>query len=245
MSKRRRRQQSSWQHEQDQGLFHDEIQPDVKPHRKPPPLSAQTEAQGHYILSIKSKTLTFGVGPAGTGKTYVAAAVAAERLTEKKISKIVVTRPAVGVEDEDFGALPGELEEKFAPWFEPFKDALVDRLGVTAVEYHLKRGNIEVKPLAFMRGKSYRDAFMILDEAQNATPGQLKMFLTRAGEGCSLIVNGDPKQTDLCRRRHPITGLDDAVQRFQKAPFAGIVEFNREDIVRAGFVRDVLDRYEN
>ena len=202
------------------------------------PLEAKNEAQGHYILTIKSKQVTFGLGPAGTGKTYIAAAMAAEALTSKEIERIVLTRPAVEAE-ESLGFLPGDMNEKYDPYIAPVKRALEERLGRSTVEYMIKRGTIELMPLAFMRGHTFNDTWVLLDEAQNSTPGQMKMFLTRIGQNCKVIVNGDMSQKDFEEK----SGLEDARQRFRNSKYVGICEFTMGDCVRSGFVREALLAY--
>ena len=202
------------------------------------PLEAKNEAQGHYILTIKSKQVTFGLGPAGTGKTYIAAAMAAEALTSKEIERIVLTRPAVEAE-ESLGFLPGDMKEKYDPYIAPVKRALEERLGRSTVEYMIKRGTIELMPLAFMRGHTFNDTWVLLDEAQNSTPGQMKMFLTRIGQNCKVIVNGDMSQKDFEEE----SGLEDAMQRFRNSKHVGICEFTMDDCVRSGFVREALLAY--
>lgn len=202
------------------------------------PLRAKTEAQGRYIAAIKSSEVVFGVGPAGTGKTYVAAAWAAEQLMDKRIDKIVVTRPNVET-GEEMGHLPGELEEKFAPYLAPFRDVMVERMGKSHYEYCVKSGQIQPEPLGFMRGKTFNDAIVILDEAQNVTPEQMKMFLTRLGRNCTMIIDGDPEQCDL---RGP-SGLEDALRRIRGLRGVRVVEFTEDDIVRNGLIKDILAAY--
>ncbi|MCG5512874.1 PhoH family protein [Ectothiorhodospira shaposhnikovii] len=202
-------------------------------------LEARTEAQGHYIIAIKSAQLTFGIGPAGTGKTYIAAAMAAEALASKRIERIILTRPAVEA-GEHLGFLPGELAEKIDPYMAPFMDVFHERLGRGFTEYLVRHGTIECAPLAFMRGRTFRNAFVILDEAQNTTPTQMKLFLTRAGEGAKLIVNGDPRQKDIPGP----SGLTDAVDRLQGLSGVRTVTFEAGDIVRSGLVQRVIERYE-
>lgn len=229
-------------------LTHDKevFEPQLTPQtRKPKPLSAQTEAQGQMISQIQTKDITLVTGPAGTGKTYVAASLAAEMLSNKQIDKIILTRPMVAC-GEDMGFLPGEKEEKYAPWVAPIMDVLEERLGKGYVEYLIKSKKIVTSPLQFMRGSSLKDSFIICDEAQNITPDQMKMFLTRIGEGSKMVIDGDMKQSDLIDRRGTrlISGLEDAVNRLRKIPEIGFVEFTREDIVRHGITRKILDAYE-
>lgn len=204
------------------------------------PIKPLTKSQEAYMTKLQNYDLNFCYGAAGSGKTYVTAALAAEALSNHRIAKIIVTRPAIEADGEDMGFLPGELEEKFAPWFEPFRDALEERLGTGAVDYHLKRGSIIPSPLAYMRGKSFKDSWVIMDEAQNSTPGQMKMFLTRMGEGCRMSILGDVKQTDLKTRN----GMEDAIEVLKDMPEAGFHEFNIEDCVRHGIVKKILERYE-
>jgi phosphate starvation-inducible PhoH-like protein len=203
------------------------------------PLKALNENQRLYLQSIKTNDLTFGLGPAGVGKSYVAAGWAAEQIRDKKFERLIVTRPAVEA-GESIGFLPGEMMEKFDPYFAPIRDVLQERLGGSHVDGMLKAERIVVKPLAFMRGCSFKDAIVILDEAQNTTPAQMKMFLTRLGQGSKLIVNGDIKQTDL----HGDNGLEDAVSRLDGLDRVGVITFTRDDIVRHGLVREIVDRYE-
>jgi phosphate starvation-inducible PhoH-like protein len=202
------------------------------------PVRAQTEAQGRYIASIKGKTITFATGPAGTGKTWVCASLAADALREKRIDKIIVTRPAVEA-GESLGFLPGEMEEKFAHYLVPFEEALIERLGSGAYEYHKRAGNIEGAPLAYMRGRTFKNAVVILDEAQNTTPEQMKMFLTRIGEGSRMIINGDVEQVDIRGK----SGLKDAVERLSWIPSIGHVEFQKKDVVRHGVIQEILEAY--
>lgn len=202
------------------------------------PLQAQTEAQGHYILSIQSNIITFGIGPAGTGKTYIAATMAADALLNGDVSKIVVTRPACEA-GESLGHLPGEISEKFEPYFAPVRAVLDRRLGKSHVESLLRSKRIEVMPLAYMRGATFDDSFVILDEAQNTTPGQMKLFLTRIGEYSKVVVDGDIDQTDLKGEN----GLSDAMRRMTGVKGVGRVDFTTDDIVRSGIAREVVLAY--
>ncbi|MDH3326049.1 MAG: PhoH family protein [Gammaproteobacteria bacterium] len=208
--------------------------------RSQTPLRPQTEAQSHYINAIKTNCLTFGIGPAGTGKSYCAGALAAEALESGKIDRIILTRPAVEA-GEQLGFLPGALDEKFSVYIDAFRDILNERLGSGTVEYNLRHGRIVAAPLAFMRGKTFSSrTFVILDEAQNTTISQMKMFLTRIGNDCKVVVNGDIKQSDI---RGP-NGLQDAVSRVKGLPSVYVHQFERDDIVRSGLVRHLMDRYE-
>ena len=211
------------------------------PPRASQPLEPRTKAQKKYICAIKSHSLTFGTGPAGTGKSYCATAMAAEALANGRIERIILTRPAVEA-GEQLGHLPGDLDEKFSVYIDPFRDILIERLGKGAVEYNLRHGRIVAAPLAFMRGKTFgADTFVILDEAQNTSVTQMKMFLTRIGEGSKVVVNGDIRQSDIRGRN----GLEDAIDRVRGLHGVCIHEFERDDIVRSGLVRSLMDRYED
>jgi phosphate starvation-inducible PhoH-like protein len=210
------------------------------PHRIKAPLRARTEAQQRYIDAIKTHSLTFGIGPAGTGKSYCAGALAAEALESGRIERIILTRPAVEA-GENLGFLPGELEDKYAVYIEAFRDILNERLGRGVVDYCLRHGRIVGAPLAYMRGKTFtNNTFVILDEAQNTTPAQMKMFLTRIGEDAKVVINGDIRQSDI---RGP-NGLADAIEKVRNLPGVHIHSFERGDIVRSGLVKSILDRYE-
>lgn len=210
------------------------------PRRCEAPLSARTPAQQRYINAIKSHCLTFGIGPAGTGKSYCAGALAAAALESGRIERIILTRPAVEA-GEQLGFLPGALDEKFSVYIDAFRDILNERLGAGTVNYNLRHGRIVAAPLAFMRGKTFGpDTFVVLDEAQNTTVAQMKMFLTRIGEDCKVVINGDVKQSDI----RGINGLEDALQRVEGLAGVYVHQFDRDDIVRSGLVRDLIDRYE-
>ena len=210
------------------------------PHRCKTPLSAQTPAQQQYINAIRNHCLTFGTGPAGTGKSYCAGALAAEALESGRIERIILTRPAVEA-GENLGFLPGEVEDKYAVYIDAFRDILNERLGSGVVDYCLRHGRIVGAPLAYMRGKTFsNNTFVILDEAQNTTPAQMKMFLTRIGEHAKVVINGDIRQSDL---RGP-NGLEDAINKVKGLPGVYIHTFERGDIVRSGLVRKIMDRYE-
>lgn len=206
---------------------------------KAPPLKPKNSSQAQYITAIKSHKLTFGVGPAGTGKSYCAGAIAAEELESRRIERIIITRPAVEA-GENLGFLPGDLQEKFDPYFDAFRDCLNERLGKGVVDCGLKNGRIVVSPMAYLRGKTFNDAFVVLDEAQNCTRGQLKMFLTRIGENCRVVVNGDIRQTDIGHH----SGLEDCIQRLADIDSVHVHEFVHGDIVRSGLVKDIISRYE-
>jgi phosphate starvation-inducible PhoH-like protein len=202
------------------------------------PLKAQTPNQERYIKAIKSSTLVFGTGPAGTGKTYIAGALAAESYLSGAVEKIIITRPAVEA-GESMGFLPGELDEKFEPFIQAFRSVLTERLGKGHVDYLLKSGKIEAQPLAYMRGLTFRNSFVIMDEAQNATPTQMKLFLTRIGEPCKVVVNGDLDQQDI----HGKSGLEDAINRIGYIPAVKVVRFCMDDVVRSGLVKEIVGAY--
>jgi len=201
-------------------------------------LEARGQTQGQMISQMNTKRIVFVNGPAGTGKTFVATSYAAELLEAGAIERIVIARPMVGC-DEEMGFLPGDEYEKYQPWLEPFLDVLEGKLGPKKVATYLKFGKIVARPLMMMRGVTFRNAFVILDEAQNTTTGQMKMFLTRIGEGTRVVVNGDPDQHDL----NGESGLVDALRRFDKSKQFGRVEFTDEDITRDPVVREVLMAY--
>ena len=203
------------------------------------PITPQTENQKRYLNAMKNFTLTFATGPAGTGKTWMCAALAAQMLENKEVEKIIITRPAVEA-GESLGFLPGELEEKFDPYLTPFREVLNERLGKTHVDYLIKTGRIEASPLAYMRGRTFRNAFVILDEAQNTSITQMKMFLTRIGNDSRVVVNGDTAQKDI----GGTSGLEDAVARFAYLPSVKHIAFRTEDVVRSGLVREIIEGYD-
>jgi phosphate starvation-inducible PhoH-like protein len=197
--------------------------------------------QRRYLDAIDSCDIVFGVGPAGTGKTYLAMAQAVSYLVEKKVSRIVLVRPAVEA-GEKLGFLPGDLQEKVNPYLRPLYDALYDMLDAEKVARLLERGTIEVAPLAFMRGRTLNDAFVILDEAQNSTSEQMKMFLTRLGFGAKAVVTGDVTQIDLPSGR--VSGLVEAVNVVQNVDGIGIVHFGDRDVVRHRIVQEIVRAYD-
>ena len=201
-------------------------------------LKPQTDAQERYLHAIQDSKLVFGVGPAGVGKTYLVAAYAAQLLMDKRIEKVIVTRPNVEV-GRGMGFLPGELEDKFKPYLDPFESIMIERMGKGAYEYAVKAEKICPKPLGFLRGATFNDAIVILDEAQNCTVAEMKMFLTRIGRNCTVIVDGDPEQCDL----NEPSGLVDALHRLHSVPGVSIIEFTEEDIVRSGIVKHILKAY--
>lgn len=218
--------------------FFEEHQPRAAARWVAPKLVAKTENQKKYIAAIQAFKLIFGLGPAGAGKTFCAASLAAEWLASGKIDKFIITRPAVEA-GESLGFLPGELEEKYAPYLAPVMQILNDYFGKSHVENLLKLGKIEAIPLGFMRGTTFRNCVVLLDEAQNVTKKQMKMFLTRIGEGCTVIVDGDAAQVDI-----PDSGLVDAVKRLQHIPAVKIIQFSRQDIVRDDIVAEILEAYD-
>jgi phosphate starvation-inducible PhoH-like protein len=214
---------------------------EARQHKRPArrEIAPLTEAQRLYDSAIFANQLVFGVGPAGTGKTWWAATRAAEQLADGKIDKIIVTRPAIEA-GENLGFLPGNLEEKYEPYFRPVRDALEETLGTSTLDYMLKAGTIEVRPLAFLRGATFKNCWVLADEMQNTTPAQMKMFLTRIGQDCTAIVNGDPTQTDIIGR----SGLVDAVERLEGLKNVATITFERKDIVRSGLCQEIAERYE-
>ncbi len=197
--------------------------------------------QRHYVALMREHALTFGIGPAGTGKTYLAMAMAAQALVSKRVKRIVLTRPAVEA-GERLGFLPGDLIEKINPYLRPLYDALHDMLDFDKVEQLRARGQIEVAPLAFMRGRTLNDAFVILDEAQNATSQQMRMFLTRLGFNSRAVVTGDITQTDLPRGAP--SGLQEAVRLLQEVDGIAICRFSDVDVVRHPLVQRIVVAYE-
>jgi phosphate starvation-inducible PhoH-like protein len=204
-----------------------------------PTLEYRTPAQYHYGHCIDTSEIVFGMGPAGVGKSAIPAAKAAEMLLNGTISRIYVTRPMVGGDEEDMGALPGTLDEKAAPWFAPIRANLEKFLGRGAVECHMKNGNIVIAPFQFMRGATHEDCFIILDEAQNTTPRQMKLFLTRMGDNCHVVINGDEDQCDI----KGTNGLTDAVKRLQNIEGIAFYTFTVKDIVRNPLVKKIIERY--
>ncbi|SFJ50185.1 phosphate starvation-inducible protein PhoH [Sphingomonas sp. NFR04] len=197
-----------------------------------------TDAQASLANAVNVYPITFVEGEFGTGKTFVPTATAADRLIEDNEHRFVLTRPAVGA-GEELGFFPGELEDKVLPWAQPVIDILNERLGTSFVEYLLKTGRIEIAPLGMLRGRTFSNCTVLLDEAQNTTPKQMKMFLSRIGEGTSMIVDGDLKQTDITGP----SGLADAVKRFKSHPQFGYVRFGIDDIVRSGIAKEVCLGY--
>ncbi len=201
----------------------------------------RSATQALYIQEMMKNELVFGLGPAGTGKTYLAVALAVSMMLEGKIDKIILSRPAVEA-GENLGFLPGDLKEKVDPYLRPLYDALYEMLPAEQVDKKISLGEIEIAPLAFMRGRTLSNAFVILDEAQNTTPMQMKMFLTRLGENSRMVVNGDLSQVDL--PRGTISGLRDALEVLKGTPNIGSVRFSATDVVRHGLVAKIVKAYE-
>jgi phosphate starvation-inducible PhoH-like protein len=204
-------------------------------------VAPKTVNQKRYVDSIRSSTVTFGVGPAGTGKTFLAVAMAAAALSRHEVNRIILTRPAVEA-GERLGFLPGDLMAKVDPYLRPLFDALHDMLDPEKVSQHIERGVIEIAPLAFMRGRSLNDSFVILDEAQNTTPEQMKMFLTRLGFGSKMVVTGDVTQVDLPRdQRSGLVAVGEVLDSIEGIDF---VRFGGEDVVRHKLVQRIVEAYD-
>ncbi len=203
-------------------------------------VNPRTPNQGKFIEAMNKYDMVFGLGPAGTGKTFLAVAKAVSAMLEGKVDKIILTRPAVEA-GESLGFLPGTLKDKIDPYLRPLYDALYDMLPGEIVEKKIETGEIEVAPLAYMRGRTLSHAVVILDEAQNTTPMQMKMFLTRLGEGSRMIINGDLSQTDL--PRGVTSGLVDAVHILKNIDDIGFVEFTDKDVVRNSLVSKIVSAY--
>ena len=201
----------------------------------------RSATQAEYIQTMMQNELVFGLGPAGTGKTYLAVALAVSMMLEGTIDKIILSRPAVEA-GENLGFLPGDLKEKVDPYLRPLYDALYEMLPAEQVDKKITLGEIEIAPLAFMRGRTLSNAFIILDEAQNTTPMQMKMFLTRLGENSRMVVNGDLSQVDL--PRGVVSGLRDALEVLKGTPNIGSVRFSADDVVRHGLVAKIVQAYE-
>lgn len=207
------------------------------------PIRVKNYSQRQYVQMIKNNDLTFGIGPAGTGKTYLAVVMAVAALKRREVDRLILTRPAVEA-GESLGFLPGDLKEKVDPYLRPIYDALNSILGAEHVERLIERGVIEIAPLAYMRGRTLDKAFVILDEAQNTTRAQMKMFLTRLGFGSKMIINGDASQIDL-PKGHSQSGLVDAENRLKGLPHIAFVNFDANDVVRHPVVSEIIRAYEN
>jgi phosphate starvation-inducible protein PhoH and related proteins len=210
-------------------------------HDKKPGVTAKTVGQKRYLDAIRRHDVTFGVGPAGTGKTYLAVAMALSAFREGKVSRIILTRPAVEA-GEALGFLPGDLYEKITPYLRPLQDALHDMMPAEDILKHRERGTIEIAPLAYMRGRTLNNAFIILDEAQNSTTEQMLMFLTRLGHGSKAVITGDETQIDLPPHKH--SGLLEAHRVLNNVEGIAVVEFGKRDVVRHPLVQRIITAYE-
>ena len=206
------------------------------------PVKPKTIGQKEYIQSVLKNTVTIGVGPAGTGKTYLAVAAAVQAFRDKQVNRIILTRPAVEA-GERLGFLPGDLQSKVDPYLRPLYDALFDMLGAETYQKYLERGNIEVAPLAYMRGRTLDDSFIILDEAQNTSREQMKMFLTRLGFGSKIVITGDVTQIDLPDGKP--SGLREAMRVLRNIEGIGICELTNQDVVRHVMVQRIVAAYES
>ena len=205
------------------------------------PIKAKTVGQQNYMKAIAKNTVTIGVGPAGTGKTYLAVAAAVAAFRERTVNRIILTRPAVEA-GERLGFLPGDLQNKVDPYLRPLYDALYDMLGPETFQKYQERGSIEVAPLAYMRGRTLDDSFIILDEAQNTTKEQMKMFLTRLGFGSKIVITGDVTQIDLPDDK--VSGLKDAIRVLEGVKDIAICRLTSADVVRHALVQEIINAYE-
>jgi phosphate starvation-inducible PhoH-like protein len=205
------------------------------------PIKAKTVGQQTYMKAIQKNTVTIGVGPAGTGKTYLAVAAAVAAFRERTVNRIILTRPAVEA-GERLGFLPGDLQNKVDPYLRPLYDALYDMLGPETFQKYQERGSIEVAPLAYMRGRTLDDSFIILDEAQNTTKEQMKMFLTRLGFGSKIVITGDVTQIDLPDDK--VSGLKDAIRVLDSVDDIAICRLTSADVVRHALVQEIINAYE-
>lgn len=205
------------------------------------PIKPKTIGQKEYIASVLKNTITIGVGPAGTGKTYLAVAAAVQAFRDKQVNRIILTRPAVEA-GERLGFLPGDMQNKVDPYLRPLYDALFEMLGTESYNKYLEKGNIEVAPLAYMRGRTLDDSFIILDEAQNTTREQMKMFLTRLGFGSKIVITGDVTQIDLPGDK--VSGLKDAIRVLDGVEDIAICRLTAQDVVRHVLVQRIITAYE-
>jgi phosphate starvation-inducible PhoH-like protein len=204
------------------------------------PIKPKTPNQQKLVTLVKENDLVFALGPAGTGKTYISVAFAVKALKNKQVKKIIITRPAVEA-GENLGFLPGDLKEKIDPYLRPIYDALHDMIPFEKLQYYMEREIIEIAPLAYMRGRTLNNAFILLDEAQNTTPMQMKMFLTRMGPDSKMIVTGDTSQVDLPARQ--TSGLNEAVKLLSHVKGIGFIELTQQDVIRHKLVRDIIEAY--
>ena len=204
-------------------------------------IKSKTHGQKSYVNAIKNNTITFGIGPAGTGKTFLAVAMAATAFREKQVNRIILTRPAVEA-GEKLGFLPGDLQNKVDPYLRPLYDSLYEIMGVETYQKYLEKGMIEIAPLAYMRGRTLDDSFIILDEAQNTTPEQMKMFLTRIGFGSKAVVTGDITQIDLPGDKK--SGLKEVIKILQDVKGIEFVHLTEKDVVRHELVQRIIRAYE-
>ncbi len=216
-------------------------EPQIKMKGKSKEFSARSPTQAKYIEAIRSHDLVFGIGPAGTGKTFLAVAQAVAMMQEGLVDRLILCRPAVEA-GEHLGFLPGDMQEKVDPYLRPIYDALHDMLPAEQIVKRITDGDIEIAPLAFMRGRTLSNAFIILDEAQNTTVSQMKMALTRIGEGSRMVITGDPSQTDL--PGHVKSGLNDALQTLEHVKEVAVIAFEKGDVVRSRIVGKIVDAYE-
>ncbi|MBT8183380.1 MAG: PhoH family protein [Eudoraea sp.] len=205
-------------------------------------IKAQTVNQRKLVDSVETNDMVFAIGPAGTGKTYTGVALAVRALKNKEVKRIILTRPAVEA-GENLGFLPGDLKEKLDPYMQPLYDALRDMIPAEKLSHYIENGTIQIAPMAFMRGRTLDHAFVILDEAQNTTHAQMKMFLTRMGRSAKFVVTGDPGQIDLPRRI--ISGLKEAILILKNVKGIGIVYLDEKDVIRHALVKKVIDAYKN
>ncbi len=205
------------------------------------PIKPKTLGQKRYVQAIRDNTIVFGVGPAGTGKTYLAVAMAVTAFRQKQVNRIILTRPAVEA-GEKLGFLPGDLQQKVDPYLRPLYDALFDMLGAESFQKYQERGAIEVAPLAYMRGRTLDDSFIILDEAQNTTREQMKMFLTRLGFNSKMVITGDVTQVDLPDGKK--SGLVEVIKILKNIKDIDVIRFSEKDVVRHRLVQDIVKAYE-
>ncbi|MDB4180534.1 PhoH family protein, partial [Flavobacteriaceae bacterium] len=206
------------------------------------PIKAKTINQRKIVDSIINNDMVFAIGPAGTGKTYTGVALAVKALKDREVKRIILTRPAIEA-GENLGFLPGDLKEKLDPYMQPLYDALRDMIPTEKLNDYIEKGTIQIAPLAFMRGRTLDNAFVILDEGQNTTHAQMKMFLTRMGKNAKFLLTGDPGQVDLPRRS--ISGLKEALLILKDVEGVGMVFLDDNDVIRHKLVKDVIDAYKN